>query len=267
MPSSFSGVADLGGVERAAQHRDRLVVRLQRHRERMAVLAAVREREARRIGRTASARRGRPRRPAPATAACAARASRAAAARRSRAARARGPPPARRRAASGRRPRRARRDARGITSRRASRERRRPDRSRAIASSASCAGPGAADPPGSGSCPACSPTIAGVRLGGEVAHGRRVPVIAARQPARLVHPLLHDRPLAVARDDERVQVDLEAVGDRRCCRCARSGGWCAPARRRRGRRDRRPRAVRRACCASAGRGRRRRRCPVRARAD
>ena len=39
----------------------------------------------------------------------------------------------------------------------------------------------------------------GVRLGGEVADGGRVPVIAPRQPRRLVHALLHDRPLAVGR--------------------------------------------------------------------
>ena len=53
-----------------------------------------------------------------------------------------------------------------------------------------------------------------VRIGGEVADRRRVPVIAPRQPARLVHPLLHDRPLAVGGDDERVQVDLKSVVDR-----------------------------------------------------
>ena len=41
-----------------------------------------------------------------------------------------------------------------------------------------------------------------------------MPVIAARQPAAFVHPLLHDRPFAICGDDERVQVDLEAVGDR-----------------------------------------------------
>ena len=37
---------------------------------------------------------------------------------------------------------------------------------------------------------------------------------AARRTHPFVHPLLDDRPLAVTRDDERVQVDLEAVGDR-----------------------------------------------------
>ena len=53
----------------------------------------------------------------------------------------------------------------------------------------------------------------GVRIGGEVADGCRMPVIAAGEPARFVHSLLHDRPLAVGRQDERVQIDLEAVGD------------------------------------------------------
>ena len=39
-------------------------------------------------------------------------------------------------------------------------------------------------------------------------------MIAARQAHPFVHPLLHDRPLALRRHDERMQVDLEAVGDR-----------------------------------------------------
>ena len=62
--------------------------------------------------------------------------------------------------------------------------------------------------------PACSPTIARMRRGREIADRRRVPVITPRQPAGFVHPLLHDRPVAVARQDERVQIDLKAVGDR-----------------------------------------------------
>ena len=41
----------------------------------------------------------------------------------------------------------------------------------------------------------------------------RVPVVAAGQAARVVHPLLHDGPVAIRGDDERVQVDLEAVGN------------------------------------------------------
>ena len=39
-------------------------------------------------------------------------------------------------------------------------------------------------------------------------------MIAARQAHPFVHPLLHDRPLALTRHDERMQVDLEAIGDR-----------------------------------------------------
>src|SRR6185503_5359441 len=38
----------------------------------------------------------------------------------------------------------------------------------------------------------------------EIKHRRRVPVIAPRQPAGLVHPLLYDRPVTVARQDERM---------------------------------------------------------------
>ena len=41
-----------------------------------------------------------------------------------------------------------------------------------------------------------------------------MPVIAARQPRAFVHALLNDRPLAGLRQDEAVQVDLEAVDDR-----------------------------------------------------
>src|SRR5437868_11300388 len=43
------GVAHLRSIKRSAQHADRFVVHLQRHWKRMPVLAAVREREARRI--------------------------------------------------------------------------------------------------------------------------------------------------------------------------------------------------------------------------
>jgi hypothetical protein len=53
-----------------------------------------------------------------------------------------------------------------------------------------------------------------VGVGREIAHGGGVPVIAARQAHAFVHPLLHDGPLALTRYDERMQVDLEAVGDR-----------------------------------------------------
>ena len=44
-------------------------------------------------------------------------------------------------------------------------------------------------------------------------HRRRMPVIAPGQPGGLVEALLDDRPLALGGDHERVQVDLESVGD------------------------------------------------------
>ena len=52
-----------------------------------------------------------------------------------------------------------------------------------------------------------------VRLAGKIAHRGGMPVIAAGQPARFVHALLHHRPFARRGDDERVQVDLKSVGD------------------------------------------------------
>ena len=54
---------------------------------------------------------------------------------------------------------------------------------------------------------------AGVRIGHEVAHIGGMPVVASRQARLIVEPLLHNRPLAVGRDDERVQVNLKSVGD------------------------------------------------------
>ena len=44
------GLADVGAIETATQDGNRLVVGLERHRKRVAVLAAVREREPRRVG-------------------------------------------------------------------------------------------------------------------------------------------------------------------------------------------------------------------------
>ncbi len=52
-----------------------------------------------------------------------------------------------------------------------------------------------------------------VWIRGEVPDGRGVPVVAAGQPAGRIHALLHDGPVAICGDDERVEVDLEAVGD------------------------------------------------------
>ncbi len=57
------------------------------------------------------------------------------------------------------------------------------------------------------------PDDCGVGIGGEVADGCGVPVIAARGAGGLVHALLDDRPLAIRCQHERVQVDLKAVGD------------------------------------------------------
>src|SRR5262249_59049242 len=41
-----------------------------------------------------------------------------------------------------------------------------------------------------------------------------MPVIAACKTRRLVHSLLHDRPLTIRRQNERVKIKLKAVGDR-----------------------------------------------------
>ena len=48
----------------------------------------------------------------------------------------------------------------------------------------------------------------------EIADRCGAPVIAARHPAPVVQALLYDGPLAVRGDDEAVEVDLKAVGDR-----------------------------------------------------
>ena len=53
-----------------------------------------------------------------------------------------------------------------------------------------------------------------VRFAREIAHRRRVPVVATRGLRGLVHALLHNGPFAVGGDEEPVQVDLEAVGNR-----------------------------------------------------
>src|SRR5436190_14151105 len=53
-----------------------------------------------------------------------------------------------------------------------------------------------------------------VRLAREVAYGRRMPVVAAGEPRRDVHSLLYDGPLARARHDEAVEINLKAIGDR-----------------------------------------------------
>jgi len=52
-----------------------------------------------------------------------------------------------------------------------------------------------------------------VRIGDEVANSGRVPMIAAGEAIALVHALLHDCPLTGFVDDERVEVELKAIGD------------------------------------------------------
>jgi hypothetical protein len=54
---------------------------------------------------------------------------------------------------------------------------------------------------------------AAVRSSDEVADSRRMPVVAAGHATARVQPLLDDGPLALNGDHERVQVNLEAVGD------------------------------------------------------
>src|SRR5579883_513492 len=55
----------------------------------------------------------------------------------------------------------------------------------------------------------------------EVPNSRRMPVIAACHSACVIEPLLDDRPFPFGSDDESVQIDLEAIGDRvvvdSCC--------------------------------------------------
>ena len=55
---------------------------------------------------------------------------------------------------------------------------------------------------------------AGVRVGRKIPDGRRVPMISAGEAARVVHALLHHRPLALGSNNERVEVDLKAVRNR-----------------------------------------------------
>ena len=158
-PVDFFGVANLRGIEATAQHVDRFVVGLERHREGVPILAAVREGEARRIGEARRRavndfrdQRQRLQRPRD-------RRSPAATTTRNRAAAARATPPAPRRAASNRRPWRARRDAIGIRIFITSDQR----ALRIVAGDRSTAHPAPAwrvDRPGSESRRPCSPTMA-----------------------------------------------------------------------------------------------------------
>ena len=98
-------------LHRRFQHADGLVVDLDRHRVGMPVLAAMRQREARRIAGSDTARRARPRRPSPASAPCARRRRASAAIPENPPARARPPRPACHAGAAKTRRSTARRDA------------------------------------------------------------------------------------------------------------------------------------------------------------
>ena len=53
----------------------------------------------------------------------------------------------------------------------------------------------------------------GVRSRHEIVHVGGMPVIASRETRAIVEALLHDGPLAIRRDDERMQINLEPIGD------------------------------------------------------
>ena len=195
MPSIFSVSPTLAASRLRRSTSIDLIVGLERHRKRMAVLAAERERESRRIGEARRRavdhfRDHRQRLQRARTDVLEQQQRREVAQLAGRAT-----PPARRRAASGRHPWRARRDGSASAS-----------SSLRSACAADCRWRSPAAHParasrahrrGSESAPCrCSPDDAGVRLAGEVLHRRGVPVIAARQPRAFVHALLHDRPLA-----------------------------------------------------------------------
>src|SRR4051794_5489106 len=53
-----------------------------------------------------------------------------------------------------------------------------------------------------------------VWLGDEISNACGVPVISPRQAGIVIQALLHNGPFALARDDERMKVNLKAIGDR-----------------------------------------------------
>ena len=55
---------------------------------------------------------------------------------------------------------------------------------------------------------------AGVRIGGEVTDGGRMPMITSRETALIVQTLLHHGPFALGGNDKGMEIDLEAVGNR-----------------------------------------------------
>src|SRR5262245_26348555 len=53
-----------------------------------------------------------------------------------------------------------------------------------------------------------------MRFSYKVAHGGRMPVISSRQTRGVIQALLDDGPFTLRGEDERVQIDLEAICDR-----------------------------------------------------
>ena len=72
----------------------------------------------------------------------------------------------------------------------------------------------------------CGPTIAACGIGGETLHVARQPVIAAGETSRRIHPPVESPLIAIRRHDKRMEIQLEAVGDRvvvdACCEPAGS---------------------------------------------
>ena len=134
--------------------------------------------------------------------------------------------------------------------------------SRAIASSAYCAGRGCGVHQVHDLALRCSPTIAGMRLRSEIAH-RRPSASDSAAPVRLASfmPCWTTAHSPVARHHEVVQVDLEAVADRVVVHPGREAAVCAPALRHPDRAGPPRHAVRPACFASGVRGRRRHKMP------
>ena len=61
--------------------------------------------------------------------------------------------------------------------------------------------------------PWCRPDDSGMRIGDKVADGGGMPMVTAGKTALLIHALLHDRPFSFGSNDERMEIDLETVGD------------------------------------------------------
>ena len=114
--------------------------------------------------------------------------------------------------------------------------------------------------------PCCAPFDRGVRRVDEACQALRQPVIAARLPALAVHALLHHHPVAVVGDDEAVQIEIEAVLHRGAVDLGDQPAGPGQRRAVEARRARRWRAARAGSAANACRARRRRGCRARPRA-